>query len=799
MVTLACAIAAGAFGQEIKAPIKRGQRPILVGQQRGLSVRDSLVARPKVDTPAPSPNGRPGKLDDTSFSSTASVSWRSAAPAVEFKLNGAGPFPKTGTFEVYAIAPALTNAPAGAGLSSVNQIKATPPELLYKIPITTGQDGTFTVNFGAFAPKAKGNAFALIGKPAGAAVDGESSSAAKLAVAKIQALGYTRYYARVVNPKGASSTNACIEYGEALPSDVSSNLRVKTSNNANPWLTTITSTLPVYSLKWWTLAPGASSAVFQLSQKPFSDDPRTWRLSGLGHCGPVPAGSSDGINLFGLSLANYLVGGPRAKGDYYLRVVPLKPNGDLAAQPSNEVLLHLVAADATPLASTQLEIWTNSAFTHGETAEKPIWGSSTDLSFLDTITFRWSTKTNVTKANVLVRRIDDWSNDVVNESTVNHQGPFALDIKPLLLPGRFYEIKVSPVDSGGKPAAEEAKVFINVSAQGPLQGLPTPKQPPTASFNCFVTVDHYEPLKLEEPYRYVLAREPNQGTIVDDEMYKFFAALTNHPSPHQGDKIYLPPKPDNGKSWSDYVSDGVNFVASIATWAEGAASSLNSYYDQVKQSAAEGISSATGIPVEIVKFGIEIACDSMGVPSNPMDFGGMTSLGSDYLAGEILDATGAGDALRDQASGLIQSGLTDMAKQGTAMNDPSAPMIIPDPDFAAKPSIMRLRVKYASSDSGAYGGGGPVTIRVESWYSEDQNSLDPKNTPKEHVVLYESTIVLPKMKAGQVLTIPVALRPTKLLLDEPGRWWKAYNMSKETWFTVDGTVTKDRLCSKAWP
>jgi hypothetical protein len=631
-----CLVAAtSSYGQDDQTPLTIAVRP--------LQSRDVLLARPKADTPVVLPGGRPAKLDDTPFQASTSISWRSVEPTVEFKLQGPGPFPKTGVFEVYASPPSPVNGSGGLTLSPANQVTITPLTPLYKTSISTAEDGIFTVDLGVFAPKAKrvqlgglvktvGNTedrgASLVDKVA-VAKDGTSpvelrvfapkvkrvqlgglvktvgntdDSGASLgngtAVAKIETIGFTQYYVRVVNDKGTSSTNATIEYGEQLPPDVPSDLQAKNPVlGGRPWLIDITTTSPVYALRWWTLAPGATSAVFQVSNTPFPDDARTWRLAGLNRAtGSVPTGPANGVNEFGLDLTNYLVGGPRSKGDYFLRVVPLKANGDLAAQPSDAIKLHLVAPPSVPLPESSLEIRENpNAPERGEFAEKPLWGASAHLDSSAKFLFRWSTQSSVTNAKVSVRRIDDWSNDLVHEASIDKQGDFELGIGPKMVSPRVYQVTLIPTDESGTQVAQDAKVFVSTPVPSDYHlPLPDPNSPPNAWFNFDVSVVHYEPPKESELYRYVLSHEPTHGSPIDDAFYSLYQQLTGHAEPHRGDKVYLPPKQDNGKSWDEYVADGANFVAKIGSWAQGAASSLNSQIDQVKSVAAKGISSATG-------------------------------------------------------------------------------------------------------------------------------------------------------------------------------------------------------------
>jgi hypothetical protein len=769
------------------AQAQEGKPQIRIGGA-GLQTRDVLSARPKADAPAPLPNGRPAKLDQTPYSTIASISWRSAKPTVEFKIQGAGPFPKTGVLEIYATPPALTNASAGLTLTPTNQVKILPQAPLFKTPITTGPDGVFTATLSSFAPKVpRGNGLLRPSTGEGAPVD-------LTTVSKIQANGYVRYYARVVAPSGASSTNAIIEYGEALPAEIQSNLQAKNPAQGQPWLTEVTSFDPFFSLRWWALDSGAVAAAFQLSKNPFPDDARTWRNAALiKFSGSVPGNSPDGMNLFGLDLTNYLTGRHHVKGDFYLRIVPLKANGDLAAQPSNAIQLHLAIPPAQSLAACTFEIRTNpSAPATGEAAEKPSWGTSAILNPMEKDLFRWSTPGAATSARVLVRRIDDWSNDVVLDEVVAHQGDFELALAGKLAEQRGYEVSLQPLGADGKQIAQTEKVIISTTFSS-MGFLPPAKTPPGgAPFNYDVSVQHYQPRKGEILYHYVLSKEPQQGGPVNDAYYKLYQQLTGHASPHKGDKVYMPPKPDNGKSWNDYVSDGVSFVAGIISWAESSAIAVNSYWEKVKQGAAEGISSATGIPVQIVRMGIDIGLQALGVPENPFELPLISEVGADYLTSEILDVDGANALLRDTASGAIKSGLDTMAKTADFKNDPNAPILVPDPDFGDKPALMTLLVKGSSTDPNLYGACSPVSIRVENWYEN--------NGAKDHVVLFETTVMLPKVKAGQTIRVPVALRYSKAYYDERGRWETAYSFgTKSCRFTVDGKIMEHLSCDAAWP
>jgi hypothetical protein len=168
--------------------------------------------------------------------------------------------------------------------------------------------------------------------------------------------------------------------------------------------------------------------------------------------------------------------------------------------------------------------------------------------------------------------------------------------------------------------------------------------------------------------------------------------------------------------------------------------------------------------------------------------------GSDYLAGQILDASGAGDALRDQLSSGIKSGLSEMAKSGAITNDPNAPILVPDPDYQDKPAVIMLQVhcrQFGTVDPNTYGGTSPVSIRVETWYNEGAG-LD-------HVVLFVATVALPKMKDGQTMNVPVALRYSKMYYENRGRWNKAFNLgNKACRFTIDNQIITGRPCLTPW-
>ena len=716
----------------------------------------------------------------------------------EFKLNGPGPFPKTGTFEVYEFAPAPVTASTGLRLSQTNQVQIKPITPLYTVAITTDAEGKFTINFGTFAPKAPTKVFEKFGKPVSVAADGESSNAGQLSVAKIQALGYTSYFVRVVNSQGASSTNAMIEYGEALPPETPSFAEVQPKLGAG-WTIFATSFSPIFQMRWSSQAKAATTAVFQVSNKPFPDDARTWRQSSLaGLSGPAPAGSPSGINEYGIDLSNYIPqkGHSKLVGTYFYRVIPLKSNGDLAAQPSTTVTLQVVDAPVPPpLPETTFEIYVNSNMpSHGEMAEKPIWGISAQLAAVNHMYFRWSTQPSITKAKFVVERYNAFGYDPVFDTVIDQQGNYDLPIaQNMQVPG-IYQITLTPIDASGNQVAQSSKVYNTVPVPLVTPGLLPNNNPPGPSAYFDVTVDHYQPPIGETKYHFILAREPELGGVYNDMMTKFFSGLVGH-TPHKGDKVYLPPKPDNGTSWSDVISDGINYVASVIKWAEGALASLNSFYADIKNAAAEGISSATGIPASFIRMGIEIAMQAMGVPSTPFEFTSLSSLGSDYLAGEILEAADIPGVDRDALAGKIKSGVMDMADAGKATNVPGAPMLIPDPDFADKPAMMKLRVHCTSSDPNAYGHASPISIRVESWGADGN----------DHVVLYENTVVLPKLKAGQTVIIPVALKyyatTSNGVTHENNlvRWNKAMYNPASTWFTVDGQKITNHLSNKAWP
>ncbi len=779
---------------ETKPQLGRAGTQIRLG---GLSIRTALLARPKLATGPAGPGGRPGKMDDTPFQVTSSLSWRNAAPTVQFKLQGPGPFPKSCTVEIYAAAPALTNATSGLTLSSTNHPVTKQPPVIYKAAVVTEGDGTFTVNFGSFAPKAKNSRGQLSGKPVSLAGGDAETSGANPIASKIIALGYTRYFARVIEASGASSTNSVIEYGEALPPSDQSNIQAKNPGSGQPWVASMTSTSPAFAMRWWTQAPGVATAVFQVSSKPFPDDTRTWRNAAyVSGTGSLPTGASSGINEFGLVLTNYLAGGSHAKGTYYLRAIPLRSNGDLAAQPSDSVILKLVEPPTVPLADTVFEINSNADMpTTGEFAEKPVWGSSAYLYGMSTFRYRWSTSANTTAAKILVRRIDDWSNDVAYEGSVYHTGTFELKMGEGLVWPRVYEVKIIPAPVNEVPVATEAKVFITMLNTAVIGSLPPPKFPPHGYFDFNVSVGHYEPPKVQILYHYILAREPLNNTPYDKAIYPFFQSLTGHANPHQGDKIYLPPKQSNGGSWTDVFGDAINFIAGVVSWAEGAITSVNSFIDTVKDAAAQGISNVTGIPPGLIRLGMDIALEAMGVPSNPLEFPGLSAVGSDYLAGQILDASGVGDLARDQLASAIQSGVVSMADAGKAQNDPSAPMLIPDPDYADKNPVMTLRLKchQLGEIDNTFGGSGPVNIRVETWFND-------AGAGEDHVVLYEASVVLPKMREGQELNVPVVLRYSKMHETERGRWNKAFNLGKDkVRFTVDSQIITGRRCDIAWP
>ena len=796
-----CLAVSGSFGQGDKPPIrsapKPGQRPTISPGQSVIAVRDSLVARPKTGTPVAAANGRPGKQDDTPFLATVGISWRSNSPTAEFKLNGPGPYPKTGTFEVYEFAPAPVTGSTGLTVFKSNQIQVLPIAPIHKQKVTTDAEGKFTVNFGGFAPKAPTKIFDKFGIAPGAAAGDESSKNGNLAAGKIQGLGYTNYYVRVVNDNGTSSTNALIEYGEVLPPETQSFAEVQIVAGG-AWSIGITSSVPVYHMRWSSQARGATAAVFQLSTKPFPDDARTWRLSSFaGMSGPAPAGAAGGINDYSVDLKNYIPHVPHGtiKGTFYYRVIPLRSNGDMAAQPSSTVTLTVVDPPPPPAyPPTKFEIWVNSLYSTGETAEKPIWGDSAQLNFVAKMSFRWSTQTGISKAKFVVERYNSFGYDPVFDTVIDHQGNYDLPIGPNMMVPGIYQITLTPIDASGKQVAQSAKVFNTVPVPSVNPGLPANKNPPSPSANFNVTVDHYQPPVGETLYHFILAKDPPQGNLYDDAMYKFYAGLVGH-TPHKGDKIYLPPKPDNGKSWSDVVSDGVNFVAGIIKWAEGVIASLNSFYVDIKNAAAEGIASATGLPASVIRMGIDIAMEAMGVPSTPLDFPGMSELGSDFVAGEILDAVDVPGVDRDALAGKIKSGISDMAQAGKATNNPNAPMLIPDPDYADKPAMMKLRINCTSSDPNVYGHASPISIRVESWGADGN----------DHIVLYENTVILPKLKAGQTVVIPVALKYYKTDTSGPthenalGRWNKAMYNPASTWFTVGGEKITNHLSSKAWP
>jgi len=318
-----------------------------------------------------------------------------------------------------------------------------------------------------------------------------------------------------------------------------------------------------------------------------------------------------------------------------------------------------------------------------------------------------------------------------------------------------------------------------------------PEHPPVLTANFYTNLSHYEPPKGEILYHYILTKEPLNNSPVEKAYYAFYKQITGSATPHKGMKIYLPPKQDNGKSWTDVLADAPSFLASVFNFAENLISFANGFVDSVKNFAAEQIASATGLPVELVRFGIDIACTMMGVPENPIQLPGLGELGSNFVAGQILDATGAGDLARDQLSSAIQSGVKNMAAASNISNSNIGPDLVPDPDFADKPAMMQVTVTCKCNEDNVYASTSPIFVQVEGWYDEGAG--------QDHVVLYEASVSVPKMKNGQTLTIPFALRYSKMHHTEPGRWNKAFNLSKKTLFTVDYNRYENKPLRVAWP
>ena len=765
--------------------------------------RDVLRAKPHLP-PAIIPNGQVGPPVQN-FSSTSKVSWRGHS-RIDFQVISSSTFPKTFNFEIFTIAPALTAGSAGLTLTPINTPILSNDSLVLSKSVTIQPDGLFSIECASFAPIApsgKVKSFGLVqGNGDGGAVKIDLTSQHC-----IERNGFRRYYAHLVDSSGKSSTNATIEYGELPAPEIPTNCQVlkspeeQGSDINNVWASESTAWESGRTFTWNTNAAMVSTAYFQVSNKPFSHDSRLWRLDGNeGAIGRIP---TKGNPNFGLELAYYSSQGYIAEakaplGAYYVRAIALTANGDLAALPSEAVTVNLIQEPKPVLPQCFFQICYNSDGVNAkpEFKQTPIWGTwAPDAKVGQPIYIRWAATLLATKASINVTSILSPTGSSYWTGMLDHQGIMIVPCETMYsLPG-IYALTITPLDKNGKQVAESKSVSFAVS--DPNQVLPPGPglgngQPSGPSFNFDINVVHFEPEKGEIPYHFLLSRDPQSGPLgIEKQLY---ANLTGNPNPHRGDKIYLPPKPDNGKSWSDYVTDGVNFVASVIKWAEGAIVSLNSYYDKVKMAAAEGISSATGIPASIVKMGIDIACEAMGVPENPVALPGLSDVGADFVAGEVLDQAGKTSAERDIMSSAIKSGVKAMANSASPLDDPKAPMIMPDPEFGHKMAIMTVEIVGNSSDPSAYKSYGLISVKVENWF-------EYPGTPgggKQHMVLYEGSISCPKLKSGQKVRVPVVLRPPVFSDSGLNAKWQTAMQFGDCTVTVDGKKYEHKPCIKAW-
>ena len=770
-------------------PFSRGQdikpvSPVIQGHP-------VLSARGQAAAPAALPGGRPPKLDDTPYSGSASVSWRTSRPFAELKIQGAGPFPKKGTVEVFKSPPGFITSIPGAAYTLANQIQVKPIVPIYTAPVITADDGTFALNVGMFAPKPKSTR-PIISRP-GAIGDGGSRGSVSdpTAVGMIDNIGFTTYYVRFVDSAGNSTTTVTVEYGEKMPPEMPSFVEARREGNGPPWTNNLTTSSSAIGFRWTSQASDVTSAVYQISQNNFGGDPRSWRVVALSTAtGAVPFPAINGE--FGLDVSNQVVGGTHPKGDYFLRVILLKINGDLAAQPSDPMKIHFVEPPVVQLPPSSFETDANMfSGGHGEFAEKSVWSKAAKIELSRPVQFRWNADTSAKQALVVLRQVDDGSNKEIQTKIVGDQGRFEWDLAGTISYPHVYVAMIYPNDGHGNQVSQQSGVIITLYAPNTSPPQTLPPGSPVASAYFGIELAHYAPPWAGPLYHFVLTKDPPNNNPVEQAYYSWYKQLAGGATPHKGLKVYLPPKQDNGKSWTDVIADAPSFLASVFNFAENLISFANGFVDSVKNFAAEQISNATGIPVELVRLGIDVACTMMGVPENPIQLPGLGELGSDFVAGQILDASGAGDLARDQLSSAIQSGAKDMAKAGHLSNNTLGPDLVPDPDFADKPAMMQVKVTCKCSEEGVYVGTSPIFVQVEGWYDEGAG--------QDHVVLFEANVNVPKMKNGQTLMIPFALRYSKMHSTEPGRWNKAFNLSKKTLFTVDYNKYNNKPLRVAWP
>lgn len=315
--------------------------------------------KPRVVTPQVD-GGRRVSAYDLMLAKTRELNWRTKTVAeFELKLLPRAATKATAVVWAFGRPKELPHGP-GRVVQNDQLAKLKVGRIVHVQPIGMVQgEAKFTIDFADFAPRAS-NFIIMQAQPKGLSPNEQMMANAAQAMAaqnKTDATGEmvedgtVQYHVQVITEDGSASPWSTIRYGEPKPTGATKleylSLPGTPEFPDEQWTdkTSVSKSNPLRSFRY-QLPRAASQVKVQVIDGEFRPEWALWCKAAPELYSTTVSGSSTNLTKFTLPSDQFLSKAKKSK--LSIRLIPLGPNGDLAAMPSNFVVLDLVGDSAKP-------------------------------------------------------------------------------------------------------------------------------------------------------------------------------------------------------------------------------------------------------------------------------------------------------------------------------------------------------------------------------------------------------------------------------------------------------------------
>jgi hypothetical protein len=358
---------------------------------------------------------------------------------------------------------------------------------------------------------------------------------------------------------------------------------------------------------------------------------------------------------------------------------------------------------------------------------------------------------------------------------------FAIDLPTILgqptPKGRRVYVRALVINNGRLAAHPSNAVVVDYKASsstGPTVTLPdNPLNKPRVQTK--VTVVAYKPpVRWSDPCRFILTKTPPAGEL--KTILSKIKATTpgTHFSLCQSDYAYIKSRLSAGEWAAIALQDFLKVLKSGYNW-------LDSKYNFVENNLVSALD-AVGIDPKLARKAINYYKAIYGMSPNYGNFDEALDTGKDALS--VFVAGAVPDDQKEKVEAQIGKFVNDVKSYANGGGD-SNQFYRMDPEYAARPAYVLLRVRYEAingAPANMVGGKSKISVKVTSGRTVDKSTLNSSFSSGHQewppLTLAEKSVELPDAQAGTVIDIPVYVDYSSYYKSDEYRWTQGYNSTE---------------------